>query len=119
MLTFSSILVAIIYPVYVWYSGEKFYTLTELLIPSVDGKGHLNVTLNVVFQLILQFFLGNGLVVIQVYAALFMNTIEISTDVSKNDMKILSARIERNEMTKSRIRMNLVKIFNQINRIDE
>lgn len=104
---------------YIWYRREKLYTLTELLIPFVDGKSHLNVTLNVVYQLIFQFFLCNGLVVVQVYAALFMNTIEISTDVSKDDMKNLSACLERNEMAKSRIRMNLVKIFNQINRIDE
>lgn len=118
-LMFSSIFIAFIYPMYVWYRDGILYTLNEFLIPFVEGKNDLSVTLNVVYQLILAFILINGLVLIQVHAALFMNTIEISTSISRNEMKNLSDSIERSGMTKSLIRMNLVKIFNQIMRIDE
>lgn len=118
-LTFGSIFIAFIYPVYIWYRDGRLYTLFEVWIPFIEGKDHLNLTLNVVYQLVLGFILCNGLVVIQVYAAIFMNTIEISTGVSINDMMNLSACLERSEMTQSLIRMNLIKILNQIKQMDE
>lgn len=118
-LIFTSILIGLTYPAYIWYCGGKLFTLTGVLIPFVESGSNLDFTLNLTYQMCIAFITFNGFTCIQVYTAILMDTIKISTDISKKEMKKLSDYLEREKTSEMIIRKHLKKIFEQIKRMDE
>lgn len=114
----TSIILASIYPIYIWYRDGVFYTLAGALIPFVEQNSYLNITINLIFQALLGYSAINGLTQIQVAQGMILNSIEISTDISMREMKNLSTHLEGDNADEAVTQEYMTKIFRQIHRID-
>lgn len=118
-ITLASFILGIIYPVYIWYRDGVFYTLAGVMIPFVEPNGTLDVTINVILQVIFGYNAFNGLVAIQTYHAIVLNSAQLSTEISRREIRNLTAHMERGNVSEALIHEYLTKIIRQIQRIDE
>lgn len=117
-LIIASFVLGLVYPTYVWYRDGIFYTVAGVLIPFVEPNSNLDITLNLIYQTLIGYNAINGIMMIHIYNALFMNSVELSTDICINDMKNLSARLDGQNTIEALIGQYMTKIFQQIQKID-
>lgn len=115
----ASLIIGSANPTYVFYRDGIFYTLTGVLIPFVEKNSNLETILNIISQLYTASVALIGLVTVQVCCRLFIDTINITTDLCIQEMINLSNDLERGHLSQDQICMRLIKIFRQIQRMDQ
>lgn len=118
-IVFTSVIIGAANPIYIFYRDGILYTLTGVLFPFVERNSILEIYINLVYQSITAAVAGLGFVIIQVSSSLFVNTINVTTELTIQEMVDLSDDLKCNNSSRAKKSMKLIRIFNQIQRIDE
>nr|AOT85630.1 odorant receptor 113 [Mayetiola destructor] len=115
----ASFLVGVANPVYIFIKNGKFYTLAGILFPFVEKDSKTELYINIIYSLVVIMVAVLAVIGIQVCCGIICHTIEVTADLSINEMKELSINLEMNKTNEANIGVKLNRIFQQIQKIDE
>lgn len=114
-----SFLIGAANPVYILIKDGIFYTLTGVLIPFVEKDSKTDLIINIIYALAVLICAGSGVIVIQVNCGIICHTVEVTADLSTNELNVLSTHLELNNLDGTNIDKRLIRIIQQIQTTDE
>lgn len=115
---FSSIACASFSPIYVFVKYKSRASLFQAKIPYVEAESSLEFGINCAAQAISGIFIILGNIGIEGVLVLFVNSLNVTTDISKFDYDELSTRLLRGKISASAIKVSISKMCQQIQVVD-
>lgn len=119
LITFVSGVIGAANPLYIFYHDDKLYTLPGVLIPFVKRFSIEENIINIIYQAVLAYVACFAFIILQISSRLIVDVINASVDVSVCEMKDLSNDLEQNDLSQMEIGHRILKIIQQIERINE
>lgn len=105
-------------PMYVYIKYNQRTTLFQLRLPYVDEESMMEFTLNGIMQAIAGFIAIIGNFGIEGNNMLFINSLNITSQISKTQYTDFSGKLRMNRMSNVEMRIRLIQMFKQNQVID-
>lgn len=111
--------IAVFGPSYEYIIYGHRTTLFSFKIPFFVEDSNLEFGINIVLQIIMGVtgFIGN--VGLEGYSALFIDSISVSSKITKLQYEILSKKLISQQLTQMKMKMETLRILNQIRTVDQ
>lgn len=118
LVLYSSTGCAMVGPMYVYIKYNQRTTLFQLRLPYVDEESMMEFTLNGIMQAIAGFIAIIGNFGIEGNNMLFINSLNITSQISKTQYTDFSGKLRMNRMSNVEMRIRLIQMFKQNQVID-